>query len=378
MAWPEASGLAPRGAFGHLAATPRSHDLGFDDRGDETCRHTLVGVYEDPPISGLPADPGEPAVGATPPTTVSWPPVAAPAVEPPVAQASTPPPAPSYAAPPPDTNPPLAPPPFESVPSGTPPPRFRTPARLTLVFVVVALIAGFGVTTLILNATDSTKKNAASTTPSTAAPAPTAPPTTVPADPHAGALSALIVNQTDVPLGYRVQLQAGGSDFVRGTTLDLCNGTYKSESLRTARRQVVVLDAQDTQVFSTEAVLYKTPDAAAQALKELRTVAAKCPNRPVTSPVGEPTAVTRFLAAPDAAWPHAAGVTRVAFDFTVASQGQTIRSTAVYLWRGRALLALYFPSSQGDQVAIQDKTTIPKIDAIFEARLSALPVADVK
>jgi len=335
-----------------------------------------VGVYEDPPIPGL-ADPGEPAAGATPPTTVSWPPVAAPpvgpAVEPPVAEPSPPPPAPSYAAPPPDTNPPLAPPPF-----GTPPPRSRHQARLTFVFVVVALVAGFGVTTLILNATDSTKKNAASTTPSTAAPAPTAPSTTVPTDPHASALSQLIVNQADVPLGYRVQLQPGGSDFVRGTTLDLCNGTYKSERSRTARRQVVVLDAQGNQMFSTEAVLYKTPHAAAQALKELRAVVAKCPNGPVTSPVGEPTAVTTFFGAPDTAWPHAAGVTRAAFDFNVTSQGTTVRSTAVYLWRGRALLALYFPSSQGDQVAIQDQTTIPKIDAIFETRLSALPVVDVK
>ncbi len=243
--------------------------------------------------------------------------------------------------------------------------------------VVVALVAGFGITTLILDATDTTNKTASSTPP-TAAPGPTAPTTTVPADPHAGALSTLIVNQTDVPVGYRVQLQPGGSDFVRGTTLDLCNGVYKTESLRTARRQVVVLDAQDNQVFSTEAVLYKTPDAAAQALKELRSVVAKCPNSPVTSPVGEPTSVTRFLAAPDAAWPHAAGVTRAAFDFTVAAQGATVRSTAVYLWRGRALLALYFSSSTGDQVAVQDKTTIPKIDAIFEARLSALPVADIK
>ena len=289
-----------------------------------------MAVSDDQPSTPPPAAPGDlddldafhdlDAL-APQPATVSWPPVAPPT--PPTAPPPGPyvplPPPPFPAAPPPTGNvPPQSPPPFAPAPApaplGPPPDNGQSRTRLTAVFVIVALIAGFGVTTLILNATDSSSsKHAAATTPSTVAPAaptaPTVPTTLPPADPHASALSRLIVNQSDVPIGYTVQLQDRGTDFVHGTTLDLCNGKYASESLRTARRQVDVLDTQDNQVFSTEAVLYKTPDAATQARRELSAVVAKCPSGPVTSPVNEATVTTRFLAAPDDAWPHAAGVT---------------------------------------------------------------------
>jgi len=335
-----------------------------------------VTVYEDPPAP-RPSEPDD-AAGTAPPATVSWPPVSPPAPRssPTAGEPYVPPPppeSPSFPPPAPPAFPPLAPPPFST------PPKPRSHARLTVVFVAIALVLGFGVTTLILNATDSTKKSASSSTPSTAAPQHPTTSTTLPKpDAHAAALLGLGVTQADVPVGYTVRLQDGGNDFVHGTTLDLCNGTFKSESLRTARNQVVVLDSSGNQLLSTEAVLYKSPDAAAQALKELRAVVAKCPNRPVTSPVGEGTVTTKFLAAPDASWPHSAGVTRAAYDFQVAAQGQTVRSTAVYLWRGRALLAIYFSSSSGDQVAVQGKTTIRAIEGVFETRLAALPLAVVR
>jgi hypothetical protein len=199
-----------------------------------------------------------------------------------------------------------------------------------------------------------------------------------PSDPDASVLSGLIVQQADTASGVNVQLLPGGNQVSRQPTLDLCNGTFPSESRRTARVQVAALDSQGNSLLSTEAVLYSNQAGSAQAFSELKTVAAKCPASPVTSPVGEPSVSTHFNTAPDADWPRTPTVDRLAYSFsTTAQSGQTQHSIAVYLRRGRALMGIYFPQPDTTQPAISRQTTIAGIADVFATRLAQLSAPTV-
>ncbi len=112
-------------------------------------------------------------------------------------------------------------------------------------------------------------------------------------DPDESALGDLNVQQTDVSARYRVDLIRNGAS-VTGATLDLCNATFPSERLRTARRQVAAYDTIGSLALSTEAVLYRRPADAAEAFTELHTLERTCPDRPVPSPTGGSTVTTHF------------------------------------------------------------------------------------
>jgi hypothetical protein len=191
-------------------------------------------------------------------------------------------------------------------------------------------------------------------------------------------LQQLIVRQSDVRASDSVALTTGGGSVAGAPTLDLCNGTFPSESLRTARLQVALYDTLGDPVFSTEAVLYRNAAATAQAFIELRSVAARCPSTPVVSPVGEPTVSTKFNKPPDTTWPRVAGVDRQAYDFvTTDAFGNSTHSVAVYLRRGRALLGLYFSNPSGAQEAVAGQTSVPAIVNVFQERLAAVPAQSI-
>jgi hypothetical protein len=196
-------------------------------------------------------------------------------------------------------------------------------------------------------------------------------------DPSAPLLQRLVVHQSEVPSTDAVALPPNGATTT-DATLDLCNGKFASEALRTARLQVGLENANQDTVFSTEAVLYKNTAATQQAFAELRSVAAHCPSTPVTSPVGEPTVTTTFNAAPDRLWPQVAGVQRQSYDMNLKdTNNNSVHLVAVYLRRGRALLALYFNSPDGPQEAVAGQKTIPAIVNLFERRLAALPLSAI-
>lgn len=212
-------------------------------------------------------------------------------------------------------------------------------------------------------------------------PSPTTPGPSAPApsntDPSAPALASLVVRPADVTSPLTVRVLPGGGGLSQAT-LDLCNGTFASESRRSARLQDAVVDDQGHQILSTEAVLYDDPSATAQAFTELKTISAGCPSTAVPSPVNEPTVATRFNPPPDANWPQAATVNRMAFDFTTTdASGQTTHSVAVYLQRGRALMGVYFSQPDGAQPAVADQTTVPGIVGVFAGRMAALPTSVV-
>ena len=225
-------------------------------------------------------------------------------------------------------------------------------------------------------ASPSTPGGSATTTPTTI------PPGAISHDPDRHALANIVVRQADVAPSHMVLLIPSGNQL-NEPTLDLCNGTYPSERLRTARLQVADVDSSVNPSLSTEAVLYRNTAASVQAFAELRKVSASCPHRPVASPVGEGTSQTTFKPAPDASWPHTASVERQAYSFTSTTPATantpaaTTPSVAVYLRRGRALLGLYFSDPSGAQSEVAGQRTIAGIVGVFEARMAALPAAVV-
>lgn len=214
---------------------------------------------------------------------------------------------------------------------------------------------------------------------------PSAPTTTAPppapegsTDPDASSLTSLVLTQGDVPNTVIVAAIAGGEQVSGQATLDLCNGTFPSESQRSARLQVAAYDTTGDELLSTEAVLYTDPAATAQAFSELQSVAAKCPSTPVVSPVGEPTVTTTFNPAPDAGWPQVATVTRQAYDFvSTDEQGDTEHTVAVYLRRGRVLMGVYFAQPDSPQISVAGQTTIENIVGVFAGRIARLPASVV-
>ena len=196
-------------------------------------------------------------------------------------------------------------------------------------------------------------------------------------DPSAPLLANLIVSNADVAPTLTVAGLQGGNTLTV-PTLDLCNGNYPSETLRTARLQVAAIDNQGDTALSTEAVLYSSGAGTTAAFSELKATAAACPDKPVDSPVGQPTVTTRFGPAPDGAWPPVPGVERLAFAFdSVSTSGETTHSVAVYLRRGRALLGVYFSHTDAPTAVVQGHTALPEIVTVFADRLAKLPVSAV-
>jgi hypothetical protein len=237
--------------------------------------------------------------------------------------------------------------------------------------VVAAGLAVVVLAALLVHARSTSTSSAASRSPSASR---LPPASTTPADPAASVLPSVVVRQADVPSSLSVQLLPGGNLTGDQPTLDLCNASFPSEALRTARLQVVAADSQNNVVLSTEGVLYQNPAAAAQAFSELQQVAAKCPSTPVVSPVGDPTVITKFNPPPDGSWPQTPTVTRLAYDFvTTDAAGQSAHYLAVYLRRGRALLGVYFSQPDQPPPTVAGQTTIPGIVGVFAQRLADLP-----
>ena len=199
-------------------------------------------------------------------------------------------------------------------------PAHNVPGAVIAALVIAMLIAGitgFAVTSRLQ--TDTPFDSAATsptfpnnpTTPNTPnPPAPSA------LDPDASVLRSLGVQQQEVGATYTVGLIDGGDQVVGQTTLDLCNGTFPSESGRTARFQVLESNAGGDAIMSTESVLYHNPAAADAAFADLRRVRAECPHTPVASKSsGGNTVTTTFLAPPDTSWPLTPQVDRLAYEF---------------------------------------------------------------
>jgi hypothetical protein len=260
---------------------------------------------------------------------------------------------------------------------------YRAVAAAVIVAMLIAGLAGFAIARRLQGGSDFNQATGGPVvggggggggTGGNSAPAPAPAPT----DPNAKSLGDIVIRQRDVTSDNSVALIPQG-DLTQGTTtLDLCNGTFPSEALRTARLQVAEVDPTLSTIMSTEAVLYKNNAATEQAFRELAAARAKCPNTPVPSKSGQGAATTTFNAPPDKTWPKVNGVERQAYDFnSVDELGDQSRIVTVYLRRGRALLALYYYRVPDPQPAVDGKTTMEAVTQLFEQRLAALPEAVV-
>jgi hypothetical protein len=239
------------------------------------------------------------------------------------------------------------------------------------VVALVAVLVASGAIGYAINANSQPKSSLRVAPPSTSTPPTTAPNGIVSGDPDRAVLGALGLRQSDVASSRTVLLYDKGNTLQQ-PTLDLCNARFASERLRTARLQLVDVDGTDTASLSTEAVLYKSPAAAAQAFAEIRKARASCPDAPVASPFDGTKEKTRFQPAPDASWPSTPGVQRLAYRMVTTSAGQSAPLVTVYLRRGRALLGVYFPRPSGAQPAVAGRTTIESIVNLFQKRMTEL------
>lgn len=283
----------------------------------------------------------------------------------------TPPPSalpPLHAWPPVSTPPPASPTPW--LPPGPPPDDHSSKRGWIVSVVALMVVAGLLSFAITYNARSDSSNQSANVGPA---------PSTLPGRIGApAALDRISLRQTDVVNGVTVGMITNGDQLTR-PTLDLCNGTFTTEALRTARLQVAALAAAGNAPLSTEAVQYRTTAAGAKAIAELQEVAAKCPNTPVVSPVDEPTVVTKFNAPPDTKWGRTPNVQRLAYDLTATNPdtGQSFHSVVVYLRRGRVLMGVYFSRPDGPQSYFAGKTAIGDIVRLFESRMAGLSEAAV-
>jgi len=222
-----------------------------------------------------------------------------------------------------------------------------------LAAMILAGIGGYTVTTAVRDDGDARSQ------PSVVAPTG---PDRSSSDPDAARLRRLGVQQQDVGVERAVVIIPEGTDHVTGTTLDLCDAEYPSESLRTARLQVAQIDRNEEIDLSTEAVLYRNPAALDQAFAELRRARAEC-------------TTIDYLPAPDGDWADANGVERLAYEFETESPttGERTVAASVYLRRGRVLLGIYIPDARRAQPAVAGRTTVRGIVELMQERLAALP-----
>jgi hypothetical protein len=148
----------------------------------------------------------------------------------------------------------------------------------------------------------------------------------------------------DLRSPYHAVLFGGGDQVTDEVTLDLCGAKFPSEARRRARHQVGVADAKQRDAgISIEAVLYDSPDGAAQAMREVRAAQRNCPSGFVQSDVqGVPPLRYQFAPAPDRTWPTIQGMDRFVVAATVSDQhGHSGTEEAIYQQRGRLLVILY-------------------------------------
>jgi hypothetical protein len=162
-------------------------------------------------------------------------------------------------------------------------------------------------------------------------------------------LSRVVLAGAQVGSGYRVAAFPGGNSFIGEATLDLCAGTYPSETLRTGRLQVTYSHPANTVAVSNEVVTY-VPGGARKALAEVTSVARSCASKPVVRSAGGVT--TTFRAAPlrDPQLPGAVAV-KLVINARMGTRHATQTGVAIYQIRGDTLSGVYTFVAKGTTLA---------------------------
>jgi hypothetical protein len=153
-------------------------------------------------------------------------------------------------------------------------------------------------------------------------------------------LSKIVLKGSQVGSGYKLTTFPFGNSFIGEPTLDLCGGSYSSETLRTGRLQVRYTHPGKAVAVSNEVVTYAGAGAQ-QALAEVTSVAGSCARKPVVLHSGTVTETYRVVPLADPKLP--AGSVAVRLEITATDGKKKVSQTgvAVYQVRGNTLSGVY-------------------------------------
>jgi hypothetical protein len=156
----------------------------------------------------------------------------------------------------------------------------------------------------------------------------------------AALLKKVVLKPGQVGSGFKSSTIPGGTLVSGETTLDFCGASYPSESLRTARLQVAFQRHGQTSI-ENEVVVY-SPGGAAQALQEVRDVAASCTSGPVPHPPAGVSGLTRTVRVVDDPKLPKGSVAILEYDTAVVNgRAESEGILWVYQARGNVLSAVY-------------------------------------
>jgi hypothetical protein len=167
-------------------------------------------------------------------------------------------------------------------------------------------------------------------------------------------LSRLVLSGSQIGHGYKVAPFPGGNSFIGETTLDLCDGTYPSEMLRTGRLQVSYTHPKKTVDISNEVVTYVS-GGAQQALTEVSNVAHSCSRKAVTRVGNGITTVFRTAPLTDPKLPQGAVVVKLVIRQSEGAKHATSTGIAIYQVKGDTLSGVYTFVAKGTTFADAEK-----------------------
>lgn len=181
-------------------------------------------------------------------------------------------------------------------------------------------------------------KASSSGPPATPSPTTIASPTETPDD--SALVKQVVVTAADAGPGLVQKVPQGGDKVTDEVTLDVCGARFPSESLRTARLQVVY-ERGGTAVASNEVVTYQA-GGTAQARTEVLHAVTSCPHHPVTSDVaGVPPLTYTLTPLPSrAGWPTGT----LAYLESATDGKQTQKSIGIFMWHGHVFSGVYGPA----------------------------------
>jgi hypothetical protein len=162
-------------------------------------------------------------------------------------------------------------------------------------------------------------------------------------------LSPVVLTGAQVGHGYKLAAFPGGSSFIGEPTLDLCAGSYPSETLRTGRLQVEYTHPKKTVSVSNEVVTYVS-GGAKEALAEVTKVARSCATKPVVMKTSGVTVVYKTKPLHDPRLPGALSV-KIVEKQSKGRQHLTETGVAVYQVRGNTLSGIYVFVDKGTTFA---------------------------
>ena len=153
-------------------------------------------------------------------------------------------------------------------------------------------------------------------------------------------LRRVVLKGAQVGSGYKVAAFPGGTSFIGETTLDLCAGTYPSETLRTGRLQVSYSHPAKTVAVSNEVVTY-VPGGAEEAIAEVTAVARACAQTPVTTVANGVTTTYKTKPLSDPQLPPGAVVVKLVIHAHAGKKHANETGIAIYQVKGNTLSGVY-------------------------------------